>query len=61
MTVDEKTYQANLNTPAVIGLDDERLQSLLNEKYIEENKALFEQFEQDVEEMKQAGDGHLGR
>ena len=60
LTVDEKTYQANLNTPAVVGLDDERLQSLLNEKYIEENKALFGQFEQDVEEMKQAGDGHLG-
>lgn len=60
LTVDENTYQANLNTPAVIGLDDERLESLLNEKYIKENKALFGQFEQDVEEMKQKGDGHLG-
>lgn len=60
LTVDEESYQANLKTPAVSGLDDERLQSLLNEKYIQENEALFEQFQQDVETMKQAGDGHLG-
>ncbi|WP_438313405.1 DUF3298 domain-containing protein [Sporosarcina sp. FA9] len=60
LTVDDETYQANLNTPAVVGLDDEQLQSMLNEKYIKENKALFEQFEQDVEDMKQEGDGHLG-
>lgn len=60
LTVDDETYQANLQTPAVSGLDDERLQSLLNEKYIQENEALFQQFQQDVEMMKQAGDGHLG-
>ena len=39
---------------------DEGLQASLNEKYLEENKALFEQFQQDVAEMKKAGDGHLG-
>ncbi|GKV65409.1 MULTISPECIES: DUF3298 and DUF4163 domain-containing protein [unclassified Sporosarcina] len=59
-TVDEKTYQANLDTPAIDGLENGELQASLNEKYIEENKALFEQFEAEVAEMKKSGDGHLG-
>lgn len=60
LTVDEKTYQANLDTPAIDGLENEELQASLNDKYIEENKALFEQFEAEVAEMKKTGDGHLG-
>ena len=60
LTLDEKTYQADLATPAINGLENEGLQASLNEKYIEENKARFEQFEEDVAEMKKAGDGHLG-
>jgi len=60
VTLDEKTYQANLATPAVDGLEDEGLQASLNEKYIEENKTNFKQFEEEVDEMKNAGDGHLG-
>ncbi|WP_301108557.1 anti-sigma-V factor rsiV [Sporosarcina sp.] len=60
LTVDEKTYQANLDTPEITGLENEELQTSLNDKYMEENKALFEQFEAEVAEMKKAGDGHLG-
>ncbi len=60
LTVDEKTYQANVATPAIEGLADEGLQASLNEKYLEENKVLFEQFQQDVAEMEKAGGGHLG-
>ncbi len=60
LTLDEKTYQADLATPAINGLENEKLQASLNEKYIEENKARFEQFEQEVAEMKKAGNGHLG-
>ncbi len=48
LTVDEKTYQANVATPAIEGLADEGLQASLNEKYLEENKLLFEQFQQDA-------------
>ncbi|MBO0589025.1 RsiV family protein [Sporosarcina sp. E16_8] len=60
LTVDEKTYQANVDTPAIEGLADEGLQASLNEKYLEENKVLFEQFQQEVTEMEKAGGGHLG-
>ena len=60
LALDENTYQADLATPAIDGLENEGLQTSLNEKYIEENKALFEQFKQEVAEMKKAGDGHLG-
>lgn len=60
MAVDEDLYQADVKIPAINGLSDKDLQAALNEKYITENKALFEQFEQDVAEMKEMGDGHLG-
>lgn len=60
LAVDEKTYQADLATPAINGLENEELQDSLNDKYIAENKALFEQFEEEIAEMKKAGDGHLG-
>lgn len=60
LTVDEKTYQANVATPAIEGLTDEGLQASLNEKYLEENKVLFEQFQQVAAELEKAGGGHLG-
>jgi len=60
LTVDEKTYQANVATPEIDGLTDEGLQASLNEKYLEENKMLFEQFQQDAAELEKAGGGHLG-
>lgn len=60
LTIEEENYQAELNTPAIQGLENEELQTILNEKYLEENKALFEKFEQEMAEMKQNGNGHLG-
>ncbi len=60
LTVDKETFQANLDIPAIEGLKDESLQAALNEKYLEENKILFEQFEQDVAELEKAGGGHMG-
>ena len=60
LTTDEINYQADITTPAIGGLADEGLQATLNDKYIEENKMLFEQFQQDVAELEKAGGGHLG-
>lgn len=60
LTVDQETYQANLKTPAISGLESEGLQSALNDKYIEENKELFKQFKEDVKDMEELGSGHLG-
>lgn len=60
LTMDKETYQADLATPAIEGLADKELQAALNDKYIEENKLLFEQFEQDVAELEKSGGGHMG-
>lgn len=60
LTVDDKTYQANVATPAIEGLVDEELQESLNKKYLEENKVLFEQFQHVAAELEIAGGGHLG-
>lgn len=59
-TVNEETYQAELNTPEIQGLKNKELQTTLNEKYLEENQMLFQQFKQEMTEMKQNGNGHLG-
>ncbi|WP_025783395.1 anti-sigma-V factor rsiV [Sporosarcina sp. D27] len=60
LTMDRETYQANLKTPAISGLEDEELQASLNEKYIEENKELFKQFKEEVADMEEVDAGHLG-
>ena len=60
LTLDQETYQANMKTPAISGLENEGLQSALNDKYIEENKELFKQFKEDIGDMEEAGSGHLG-
>lgn len=59
-TMEKETYQANLKTPAIVGLENEGLQNALNEKYIEENKELYKQFKEEIARMEEAGTGHLG-
>lgn len=60
-TVDEGNYQANIQVPAVEGLDNEAFQNGLNEKYLEENKQLYEEFMKEIEELKAEGiEGYLG-
>lgn len=59
LKVDEEKFQANLETPAIEGLENEQLQHMLNEKYIEENKAQFAQFEKEMAELKQQGSGYI--
>ncbi|WP_347177996.1 DUF4179 domain-containing protein [Sporosarcina thermotolerans] len=61
LTVDEGTYQADLSIPVITGLDNEELQAALNEKYMEENRELFEQFEKEIAELKKVGGGHRRR
>ncbi|MPQ25136.1 DUF3298 and DUF4163 domain-containing protein [Bacillus paralicheniformis] len=59
--MNEKTYNAEIEVPAIENLDNESLQSTLNEKYLEESKALFEEFQTEVESLKEIQDGgHLG-
>lgn len=58
--VDEGNYQANIEVPKIENMENESLESTLNEKYLVESKELFEEFQMEMEEMKQSGDGHLG-
>ncbi|MBP1925388.1 hypothetical protein J2Z76_001247 [Sedimentibacter acidaminivorans] len=58
--INEETYDANIKTPAIDGLDNKDLQNSLNEKYLAENKELYEQFTTDMESLKQNGGGHMG-
>lgn len=55
--VDEERFQAELNTPAITGLENKELEATLNEKYIAENKLLFEQFER---QMTETPEGYYG-
>lgn len=57
----EDTYNAQINTPVIEGLENKDLQNALNEKYLAENKALYDAFQKEVENMKTyAEGGHLG-
>lgn len=57
----EGTFNADLTVPSIEGLENKTLQNGLNQKYLEENKKLYDQFMSDMEKMKDQGvDGHLG-
>lgn len=59
-TVDEKTYQAHLKVPAVSNLKNKDLENSLNQKYLNENKQLYDTFTKEMDEMKKENGGHLG-
>lgn len=58
---EEETYQASLEAPIIEGLENKALEEVLNAKYLEENKKLYEAFKEEMTEMKDGGaSGHLG-
>lgn len=58
--VNEDKYNLNLQVPSVTGMENKKLESGLNEKYLSENKALYEKFMKDMESLKQNGGGNMG-
>ncbi|MBE5968551.1 MAG: anti-sigma-V factor rsiV [Lachnospiraceae bacterium] len=58
-SVDEDNYSAKIEVPKVEGLDNEQLQNSLNEKYLKENKKLYEEFMADIKDIEEVGEGHL--
>jgi hypothetical protein len=58
--VDEDTYDAKIQVPAVEGLKNKELENSINEKYLAENKELYEQFMADMKELEENGGGHMG-
>lgn len=58
--VDNKNYNADIKVPAIKGLENKELESSLNEKYLTENKKLYEQFMKDIKELEKNGEAHMG-
>lgn len=59
--INEGKFKADIQTPALEGLDNKTLQNGLNQKYLEENKKLYDQFMSVMKDMKDKGvEGHLG-
>nr|WP_273039611.1 DUF3298 and DUF4163 domain-containing protein [Tepidanaerobacter syntrophicus] len=58
--LNDETFNADIKIPEISGLKDKELQKALNEKYLEENEKLYQQFINYMEEMKKSGGGHLG-
>lgn len=57
--VAEDNYDANIKVPAVTNMENKDLELGLNQKYLNENKALYEKFQSEIEQLKKQGGGHL--
>ncbi|MEH7377688.1 RsiV family protein [Neobacillus drentensis] len=58
--VDDEKHHANIKVPGISNLKDKDLEKSLNEKYLKENKQLYQEFMQEVKSLKKQGDGHIG-
>ncbi|MGF7143584.1 hypothetical protein HNQ56_002011 [Anaerotaenia torta] len=59
--VEEDGYNADIKVPSIQGLENQALENSLNEKYLAENKDLYDEFMAEIDDMKESGiDGHLG-
>src|SRR5690606_37775325 len=57
--LDEENFQADIKVPAITNLDDKSLEDSLNEKYLEDGKSLYNDFIEEMEDIKESG-AHLG-
>ena len=57
----DNNFDAELKTPAIEGLDS-KLEAMLNEKYLDENQKLYDDFMKEIDEMKKADmdEAHMG-
>ncbi|MDQ0089030.1 hypothetical protein J2T12_002440 [Paenibacillus anaericanus] len=58
--VEEPNYDANIKIPAITNMDNKALELGLNNKYLSENKALYDKFQAEMNDLKKQGGGHLG-
>ena len=49
----DNNFDAELKTPAIEGLDS-KLEAMLNEKYLDENQKLYDDFMKEIDELKKA-------
>ena len=57
----DNNFDAELKTPAIEGLDS-NLEAILNEKYLDENQKLYDDFMKEIDELKKADmeEAHMG-
>lgn len=57
----DNNFDAQLKTPAIEGLDS-KLEAMLNEKYLDENQKLYDDFMKEIDELKKADmdEAHMG-
>ena len=57
----DNNFDAELKTPAIEGLDS-KLEAMLNEKYLDENQKLYDDFIKEIDELKKADmeEAHMG-
>ncbi|WP_098743165.1 DUF3298 and DUF4163 domain-containing protein [Paenibacillus sp. EZ-K15] len=58
--VDDGTAKADIKVPAITNMENKTLEATLNDKYLEENKKLYNGFKEEMEELKKNGGGHVG-
>ncbi|SFT05072.1 RsiV family protein [Paenibacillus sp. BC26] len=58
--VEEPTYKAHIQVPAISDLGDASLEQQLNNKYAAESKRLYDAFMSEMEDLKQNGGGEAG-
>ena len=59
-SLNEDTFNADIQVPQIQGLANKELENSLNERYLEENKKLYEEFMEDTKDLEANGGGHLG-
>lgn len=57
----DNNFDAELKTPAIEGLDS-KLEAMLNQKYLDENQKLYDDFMKEIDELKKADmdEAHMG-
>lgn len=58
--IEKDKFDANIKVPKIEGLENEELQNRINEKYIKENKELYEAFVSEMEKLQSKNSGNIG-
>lgn len=58
--VDDRDAQANFKVPAITNMGNKDLEATLNNKYLEENKKMYNDFMAEMKEVNENGGGHVG-
>ncbi|MGG3889426.1 DUF3298 domain-containing protein [Metabacillus fastidiosus] len=58
--VEEENFHADIKVPEIKNLENQSLQSALNDKYLEENEQLYKSFMDEMNKLKEKNGGNIG-